>query len=437
MIEEFELYNNIYKHGKVGELDVWNASIKKNNIMYYRIYKTDTKWVLFIRQKNKQNKILYENFNLGVNNPPLNGWEKTIKIKTILVYTIGSLNILQGCANNTINLCILLSKINSVSVHLLLHENININVFSNELLKTKNIKIYQPSNFNLKIIDHTNYSFIINKLDNIYNYTAYFIRTAFNVKQQLPDIKKSIFFIHYTNASDSIVLNKINNIFFSNKIVMDYCLSKFNLDNKKCIEIFPMVRSIGECNQTLSNNIINVCYLGSFKKDYLVKEFLNVFKKIKMIKNFNIFFYIYGSTFKDSSFNKQTLLTLANSNDNNIIYNGHIKNENIEKVLKNMHFGLSVRSEKFDNHLDLSSKLLDYTRNGVIPLCNKAKINEYILGNKFNGYVSKPEDILNKILYYINNQDIYTVDKNISISGSKKLLHENYIPVITEFINNL
>lgn len=435
-MKKIELFGNTYVHGKVGDLDVWNSMINKENLMYYRIYKTNSRWVLFLVTKNKPNEILYQNLNLEVNVPPLSGWNKVEKLRKILVYTIGSLNILQGCANNTINLCILLSKLNNTSVHLLLRENINHAIFSKDLLNLKNLIIHEPSHFNLKQIDHMNYAYIINKLDSFHNYAACFIRTAFDVNQNLPNINKSVFFIHYTNAKNPKLLSRLKNIFFSNKVVMDECLKKYKLSGKNCTEIFPMVRNIGDCKQML-NNVINICYLGSFKKDYLVKEFINVFRNVKTIRNHKICFYIYGNTFKDYSFNRQTLLKISNDKNNNILYKGAIKNENIEAALKNMHFGLSIRTKRFDNHLDLSSKLIDYTRNGVVPLCNKAKINEYILGDDFRGYTNKPCNILTKIRFYIENPDVYIKDKITGIEGSKKLLHENYLSSIDKFINNI
>jgi hypothetical protein len=445
IMETFTLYGRTFKHGKCGELDVWDAIINKGNVAYYRIYKmkteSETKWVFYIRQKNKENEIMYHHNNTNVSTPPLTGWETSKKVRRILVYTIGNLNALEGSTNNTINLCILLSKLNTVYVHLLLTNNINNLFFSKKLLSIKNIKIHEPRHFYVSSINHTNYDTFINILDKQYNYKSIFIRTPLHLTQNLPLINKSVFFIQYSNSRNDKILNQVKNIFFSNKEVMDFYLEKYKNNTKKIIEIFPMVRSMGECSQTLDKNfinVINVCYLGSFKKEYLVKEYLDIFKNIHLkIKDIKICLYIFGDVYtKDSGLSKKMLLELSKTN-NNIIYSGKINNEDVEKNLKNMHFGLSVRNDKFNTHLDLSSKLIDYSRNGVIPICNKTRINQYILGENFNGYVKTPDDIVDKLQAYIQNINLYNIDKEISISGSKKLLHENYIPVLENYINTL
>lgn len=77
----FKLYGRTFIRGKCGEIDVWDAIINKDNILFYRIYKTETRWILYIRQINKPNEILYYNTNIKNDVPPLIDWKYTNKNK--------------------------------------------------------------------------------------------------------------------------------------------------------------------------------------------------------------------------------------------------------------------------------------------------------------------------------------------------------------------
>jgi hypothetical protein len=72
-----KLYGRTFKYTKSGKIDTWDAIINKKNILFYRIYKKKSRWVLYIKQKNKTNKILYDNYNINSDIPPLLYWKKT------------------------------------------------------------------------------------------------------------------------------------------------------------------------------------------------------------------------------------------------------------------------------------------------------------------------------------------------------------------------
>jgi hypothetical protein len=80
-MNQFKLYGRTFIYHKIENTDMWTAVINKDNILYYRIYKTLEKWVLFIKQKNKPTEILYYNTNIENDIPPLVNWENRNKSK--------------------------------------------------------------------------------------------------------------------------------------------------------------------------------------------------------------------------------------------------------------------------------------------------------------------------------------------------------------------
>jgi len=337
-----------------------------------------------------------------------------IIMKKILFWAPCNLNIMCGITTITNNMLKILSKNNEV--HFLSK------FITNNEYKNQSIKYLKPMIYNENIL-HENEKLIniINDLDNKNKYDIIILRTIDIVKNKLylkiNNLKKIYIYVH--NPFLKINIEDINNLYKKCGGILcssDLCKNKFiNIvnNNKNIITFFPCIENVNNYNNKKfeEKNIIKILYTGSFKKGYCIKEIIESIIKINSKKNKNIErieLHMYGNIYK--GYNKveiKYINDLINKNKNIIYKYDPLLHDTLIKKFKNYDFGISFRGEWVKNAVDISSKILEYSNEGLPVILNSHSINIDAYGQEYPCYIQSLDNLFDKINQLYTDKNLY------------------------------
>jgi glycosyltransferase involved in cell wall biosynthesis len=151
-----------------------------------------------------------------------------------------------------------------------------------------------------------------------------------------------------------------------------------------------------------------VVYSGQFKREYASLEMLRIFRKAK--ENFpSLKFNVFGNKIHasrhDQIFRKSILKGLESTPE--LIWHKSVSREDVLSALSYADIGWAWRLDQLEqNTLEISTKLLEYSSNGIPPIMARSKINQEVFGVDYPLFANSEAEAYEKLIFALNNPEI-------------------------------
>lgn len=150
-----------------------------------------------------------------------------------------------------------------------------------------------------------------------------------------------------------------------------------------------------------------VCYVGKFDADYMIEESLAGFANVQR-RLTDAEFLVAGDKFHDpdgdGAFRQR--VTTALQNTPGVSWRGDLPREAVGRLLFECDLGSCWRSAKYDDSLELSTKVLEYGAAGLPVLLNPSQINRLTFGDDYPLYVDSPESFEATMARALEDDDV-------------------------------
>lgn len=305
------------------------------------------------------------------------------------------------------------------------------NIFKNEL-NVNFIRIFKPDNFislasgcfSVKIKYLINYFFTVEKSYNyviirsiglMYNLSCFINKLDIKTRKR---IKDKIIYIVIDRPEENLFMNNLHNTF--HMTLVKYFKEKRNKNVPQYI-IPPLLRDeeVYEKDYTFENIEYDFCYVGTFHERSKIENVLDCFIGLK-------YKIIIAGKVQSLFLEKFNLLKKKYTKNKNIIFKTSLEGISAEQgndIIKMSKFGIRV-----DNPVEcLSSKVLNYICYNRIPIVQRIKTHELLLGKDYPFYLdnnpNKVKQDLTLLIKNITNDNILiSLDK---VKKAKKKLNIN------------
>jgi len=176
-------------------------------------------------------------------------------------------------------------------------------------------------------------------------------------------------------------------------------------------------------------------YSGKFSPPYMINEMLDAFEKIcRLLPGAEM--HVVGDKFHNSppvkDFEKNISQRLTNTPG--VIWHGGVSRQEASEILGLVHVASSWRDKSFDNSLEMSTKILEYSSQGIPVLMNPSTVQYRIFGPDYPCYVESETDFINKFSELISSPELYkkvseTV-RGIAEQYTFESVYEGIIPLL-------
>jgi glycosyltransferase involved in cell wall biosynthesis len=169
----------------------------------------------------------------------------------------------------------------------------------------------------------------------------------------------------------------------------------------------PMIPDYEEV-PSFKNQGFALCYTGKFAKDWYTEEMLDAFEKVNT-KDSSILLHLAGDKFQGELSKRKKECIARFSESPQIQWAGAVSRKESNQLIKESDVGIAWRSEQIDNDssIELSTKLLEYGREGKPILLRRTKIHEQLLGKDYPLFVENEQEFVEKTLEIFSNRKLY------------------------------
>lgn len=305
------------------------------------------------------------------------------------------------------------------------------NIFKNEL-DVKFTRIFEPGNFislasgcfSVKTEYLINYFFtvekfydyvIIRSIGLMHNLSYLINKLDITTRKR---IKDKIIYIVIDRPEENLFMNNLHNTF--HMTLVKYFKEKKNKNVPQYI-IPPLLRDeeVYEKDYTFENIVYDFCYVGTFHERSKIENVLDCFIGVK-------YKIIIAGKVQSLFLEKFNLLKEKYKKNKNIIFKTSLEGISADQgndIIKMSKFGIRV-----DNPVEcLSSKVLNYICYNRIPIVQRIKTHELLLGKDYPFYIDNnpnkvKQDLASLIKNITNDNILISLDK---VKKAKKKLNIN------------
>lgn len=149
-------------------------------------------------------------------------------------------------------------------------------------------------------------------------------------------------------------------------------------------------------------------YAGKFSPPYMIIEMLDAFDEIR-VRIPNAEFHVVGDKFHNVPPTPGFEETVSNrlQNTPGVIWYGGVSREETHEILRGVHVASSWRDTLFDDSLEMSTKILEYSALGIPVLMNPSSVQARIYGAGYPGYVECDQDFIDRFIELTSSQSLY------------------------------
>ena len=376
----------------------------------------------------------------------------------ILVYADVDMNIIDGSTTWLTSLINLLTCSNDAetNIDLLLKRPILEKVFISNLKRRERVNILDPFDTNTfanitndiklpQIADKSKSSLspdaavsLIAELDTTRRYTSIVIRgekIALSLLNNKALLHKTIVY-SLTNINDEFfnIVRNCKYLACQTPQLRDYFSAK-GVPEEKTFILPPMVEDVDEKKVSFRRKGFTLLYSGKLSADYNAVEILTAFKtNLKERKDYR-FDLAVGKIYKADGVDfVQEVNGLLNKNDDpriNIYY--ELNRNEVAELIKACDLGISWRSGKYDDSMEISTKTLEYGSYGKPVLLNSTGINLSVLGEDYPLYADTLDEFIGKIELAFSDNAVYEKASRIIFSATREYMYKLIFPRVQNF----
>lgn len=349
-----------------------------------------------------------------------------------LVFGYINTNVIDGSAIFMSSLCNVLSKNKSSHTNILLAVPLKRNTILKDLDAIKNVAIIDPYNdtdyeqFNLFLREQISIEEAANLIvytDELNEYNRIFIRSL-EVTKKLLEIKPNIIkktFSYITGITSSKQnLNQTNygyleeiekyggKLLCQTKEMKQHIINQLSLSDETIIDLNPMIPDIPYDYDDIftKKDVYNkFVYTGKFASEWNTLPMINCYRELQETHEAELD--VAGDQFKrdpeNDKFESYSRYLLQNTGY--LKWYGALSRKQSLTLVKNSDVGLSWRSEKLDDSLELSTKVLEYCSLGKPPIINKTNMHIKIFGDDYPFYCNNNQSFIEAMKYAIENPE--------------------------------
>jgi glycosyltransferase involved in cell wall biosynthesis len=221
------------------------------------------------------------------------------------------------------------------------------------------------------------------------------------------------------NTADSrdrlkLIAKRCHRLLFQTEQAKDYFISMISSVREKRIALLPpMLPNFGiPSNAPLGITAPKLVYSGKFSPGYRSIEMFSVFERIRERYN-NAEFHIIGDKFYNrppvENFEKHVRNNLSKPG---VIWHGAKTRQEVFNIIAKCDFAFCWRTKDFDTNVELSTKMLEYAAQGVLPLLNPTPVQISVFGSAYPGYIYDENSFLKTIEKLINDLELFENTRN-------------------------
>jgi glycosyltransferase involved in cell wall biosynthesis len=207
-------------------------------------------------------------------------------------------------------------------------------------------------------------------------------------------------------------------------------------DTGKVSILPPMIPEVS-ARQKPSLSSPGLGYSGKFSPPYMVSELLDAFEKIRIMMPGSEL-HIVGDKFHNFPpvENFENDLKQRMLNTEGVTWFGGVTRTEASGILNRVHVASSWRDRSFDGSLEMSTKILEYSAQGIPVLMNPSTVQRRIFGPDYPCYVESETEFVSKFAELISSPALYekvseTV-KNIARQYTFKSIYKKIRPLLGE-----
>ncbi|WP_051456757.1 glycosyltransferase [Brochothrix campestris] len=179
-------------------------------------------------------------------------------------------------------------------------------------------------------------------------------------------------------------------------------------ENGSKIELLkPMIPNITE-QPRFKNNNNKLIYTGKFAEEWYIEELLDIVDGLTQAK-VSIDLSIAGDKFQGPLNDRRAELIERFDQMEAVKWHGAVSRKQGQLLIESADLGMGFRSESIDNNesVELSTKLLEYSRAGKPVICRPTKLHRKLLGNNYPLFVNSTRDCQTIIKNVIADSQLY------------------------------
>jgi glycosyltransferase involved in cell wall biosynthesis len=148
-------------------------------------------------------------------------------------------------------------------------------------------------------------------------------------------------------------------------------------------------------------------YSGKFSPGYRAIEMFSVFERIRDRYN-NAKFHVIGDKFHNNppvkNFEERVRNNLSRPG---VIWHGAKTRREVFDIIAECNLAFCWRTGDFDDNVELSTKMLEYAAQGVLPLLNPTPVQTSVFSTDYPGYIYDENSFINKIVRLMGDQKLF------------------------------
>ena len=169
----------------------------------------------------------------------------------------------------------------------------------------------------------------------------------------------------------------------------------------------PMIPAVRPQNR-LQLSPPRLGYSGKFSPPYMIKEMIDTFEKIRQ-QIPEAEFHIVGDKFHNAPPVKNFVKDIKHrlQYTKGVIWHGGVSRAEANEILSHVHVASSWRDKSFDNSLEMSTKILEYSALGIPVLMNPSSVQYGIFGPDYPCYVESESEFIDKFIELTSSPELY------------------------------
>ncbi|MCU7745558.1 group 1 glycosyl transferase [Priestia megaterium] len=344
----------------------------------------------------------------------------------VLLYGDVDLNIMDGSAVWLTSMANVLNYDKNIVVDVLLKARIKNRNLLSEIENLSQVNTIDTFNlFNKKFENGNRLNIfeavkLMEELNEVNQYDCIIVRgykLAIELMKSPLSSKIVPYFTEFTHNPDEItseekqVLQKIYStfpkIFVQTNETKNLLNSILSVKGEKFCLLTPMIPDYGETPDFVNRNN-SLVYTGKFAKGWYTEEILDAFKSVYE-EDHSLVLNIAGDKFQGELIPEKDRIINRFNAESNVNWLGAIPRSESIKLVEESDVGVGWRSELIDNDtsVELSTKILEYGRQGKPVLLRRTKMYEDLLGKDYFLFVDNEEEFVRKTLEVMYNRNLY------------------------------
>ena len=352
----------------------------------------------------------------------------------VLLYAEVDLNLIDGSSIWLASLTGLLASSGQIFVHVLQKTPVERDVVIREVKEMPNVKFFDPwelakedQEFS-RILSHNRgprlypdtAGALIEEIDRRLRYDAIIIRSIETALclSSIPQIASRMWVymtdpMRHTSKSEKaklkIIFESCNRFLCQTEEAKEAFMQIIEIDRADEITILPpMIPAVRSQKRLQLGSPPRLGYSGKFSPSYMIKEMIDAFEKIRrQIPEAE--FHIVGDKFHNAPPVKNFVKDITHSLQytKGVIWHGGVSRAEANEILSHVHVASSLRDKTFDNSLEMSTKILEYSALGIPVLMNPSSVQYGIFGPDYPCYVESESEFIDKFIELTSSPELY------------------------------